>query len=323
MTLFSNYICGWNWIHIVVDIDGRTKQCPAFFILPKSFDIRLNKEWSLYNKKTKKQGLFQRNNIKKERKRLSIFYHVTMDLFHNGRFTPRIPMVRGYDENEVTPRVCVSSTVAGCFNSVPFGNIKLSKANNQSHGLYKLFKIDTKKLGIPDNAIVTSEELYQRNEVCDAYWTEETWITVPFVVPEEDTDIIILNEWESDEVENVPYEIRKIAEEHDDLIENVWNEKYGYSLPFMIHIEEVYYDSIMDATEFTLYATKREFQLLEKELESLNVKVEYTPHKQVEEDLFQTELEQDVGVVFIDLENKQNEAFKKAILNWKKQIKAT
>ncbi|MDF9599157.1 hypothetical protein P7D15_01835 [Bacillus cereus] len=145
---------------------------------------------------------------------MSIFYHVSTDLQHSGEFVPRIPSCRHQDkEDDVTNRICVSKTIDDCLSAIPNGGAHLEELNIEQRGYYKVFKIDTEKLGIEDSAIVSSDVLYQEDLVRDAEVTNEHWILKGFQVAKEDSYIIKLIAWEESSKDIVPEFIYRMAEE--------------------------------------------------------------------------------------------------------------
>lgn len=124
-----------------------------------------------------------------------LLYHLTTYLNHNGKFEPRIPKNRRRDENATTARVCVATSLGGCLTALPkFGFYDDFMENCKRH--FKLFCIDTAKLGIPKSEIIDNETLYINGEVHDACVTGEHWITCPFQVPIEDTFLVHIKDYE-------------------------------------------------------------------------------------------------------------------------------
>lgn len=145
-----------------------------------------------------------------------IFYHVSTNIEKDGHFYPRRPSMTMTNELFDTPRICVAPRIADCFSAIPQGGSRLDELNLEQGGLYKVFRIDTEKLGIPDSAIIGWKELFQKAWVPDAEWTEEHWITEAFTVPEEDCFMIHLTNWEEDSCDLIPHRIYELAEEKYD-----------------------------------------------------------------------------------------------------------
>lgn len=123
-----------------------------------------------------------------------ILYHISKDIFtHKGVFTPRIPYQVLDSENCEIPRICVSANLEGCLSSMPSGGTKIAE-DGLGIGLYKVFVIDTEKLGIYE--IISPKELWEDRLVQDAELSDEYWITESFSVPEEDSYIMYLTNYD-------------------------------------------------------------------------------------------------------------------------------
>lgn len=112
---------------------------------------------------------------------MATFYHITLDLAHDGVFSPRVPNDRYETEDSTTNRVCVSDSLEGCFNAIPDGIL----FTDEHHGYFKLFEINTEDLGISHNDMLTPLPLYKEKGVYDALLTGEHWILTEFTVPKE------------------------------------------------------------------------------------------------------------------------------------------
>jgi len=142
-----------------------------------------------------------------------IVYHISKDVTHDGVFEPRIPDNRMDNEDAESKRVCVSTSIAGCFTSMPMGASQLDVTNVEQKGYYKLFTIDTDKLGIPSSSIVTSQVLHEEDLVRDAEHTDEVWLLDGFTVPDEDQTLICLLDWQEESADIIPYNIYTLADE--------------------------------------------------------------------------------------------------------------
>lgn len=172
---------------------------------------------------------------------MPIFYHVSTNIHHDGTFIPRIPQNRHEDENDTIPRVCVSSTIEGCFTAMPNGGYSLDMLNISTSGLYLIFRIDTDKLGIlPDN-IYTSDVLYQRDLVRDADLSDEHWITSSFIVPKEEQTVILLKSWDVEETDLIPAYIHDLADKNydGDYCEAYRKEFYTSFVPSAVYIKNL------------------------------------------------------------------------------------
>ncbi len=116
-----------------------------------------------------------------------ILYHISSYLDFNGDFKKRIPSERIESENDTILRICAAPTLEQCFASI-----------GCCEGNYKVFKIDTDKLGIRDKDICTPQELYDKGLVPDALFHKEHWITTNFKVSIEDQTPIEVISWEED-----------------------------------------------------------------------------------------------------------------------------
>lgn len=163
---------------------------------------------------------------------MAIFYHVSTDLHHSGSFIPRVPTCRHQDkEDDITKRVCVAPTVENCLTSIPNGGSGLENLNIDRNGYYRVFKIDTDKLGISQESIVNSDTLYKEDLVRDSFFSNEHWITTSFQVAKEDTFLIKLIDWEEEPIDVIPHSVIELADA---------NEEYegDYLAYYMDHIDE-------------------------------------------------------------------------------------
>lgn len=171
-----------------------------------------------------------------------ILYHVSTDINMDGHFYPRIPHSIMAGEFESIYRICVAPSIADCFSAIPNGGSRLDELNEEQDGLYKVFRIDTEKIGIPDTHILTWQHLFEEDMVPDAEWTEEHWITTDFTVPEEDVFMIHLKNWNEKSCDIIPKRIYTIAEED---YEGDYFEAYAdvmdEAVPCMSAIKDVLY----------------------------------------------------------------------------------
>lgn len=142
-----------------------------------------------------------------------IFYHVSIDLEKDGFFYPRRPNLTMENELFDMNRICVAPTIADCFTAIPNGGSRLDTLSIDQAGLFKVFRIDTEKLGIPESAIISSKELFEKAWVPDAEWSEEYWIMESFTVPEEDSFIIHVVDWQEESHDIIPHNIYQVADE--------------------------------------------------------------------------------------------------------------
>ena len=142
-----------------------------------------------------------------------VFYHISKNINNEGVFTPRVPEFRWEHEDRRTPRISVAPTIEDCLTSIPMRGSNLDELIMEEGNEFKVYRIDTEKLGISKNDIVPARTLYEKDLVRDAVFTDEYWISVPFEVPEEDTCIIKVEDFDFESVDFVSYEILKLGDE--------------------------------------------------------------------------------------------------------------
>ena len=110
------------------------------------------------------------------------FYHLSFDYELAGIWKPRTPAgfdyvkdAKGYGKGMTepkTPRICLSSSIEGCFYAIYPNIYSLFEVKNYPHGLFCLYRafIDTKDKDFVANNILTKEHL-----VWDAHVTQEVW----------------------------------------------------------------------------------------------------------------------------------------------------
>jgi hypothetical protein len=173
-----------------------------------------------------------------------ILYHISTELDHDGNFYPRIPESIRPGEDEKFPRICVSSSVEGCFSAIPNGSIDLDYLNYENGGYYKLFTIDTKKLKIWPHEIIKPDYLYEKELVEDAQITDEHWILKEFSVPKEFSQIIRVTDWREDAEDLIPHWVYKIAEKtHDGDYLNAYMDFVDSRIPSVITFDSIDYIS--------------------------------------------------------------------------------
>lgn len=185
---------------------------------------------------------------------MTIFFHVSSNLDHNGIFYPKIPektfssQSNNTDlvEDSTTPRICVSTSIEGCFTSMPSGGLLFENLLEECDSTFKVFKIDSEKLGIKDSSIVSSDKLYTMNLVPDAEITDEHWITSPFTVPEEDTQIIKITSYSEDTEDIIPHHIYELSETsaYNGDYFKAYMDYYDSKIDAMILIEDIEYEEI-------------------------------------------------------------------------------
>lgn len=222
---------------------------------------------------------------------MAVFYHVSRDLNHNGYFEPRIPQSRHAElEDSSTPRVSVSTTIEGCLTGIPGGAGSFEETNEDNRGYYLIFKIDTELLGIPEEFIKTSSELYQTDCVQDALHTDEHWIMTSFQVSDQSKKTVVIDTWkeevETEDFYDIPSKVYNLAmsefdreietsfdmSEFDREIETAWQKIYGdYSTPPMVsiitNVDENEIDDLNSGDEVSLfYVDDEEKEFLNQQL---------------------------------------------------------
>lgn len=125
-------------------------------------------------------------------------------------FVPRIPVRRMSEENVEIPRICLSTSIEGCFTAAPWGSECLS--DRPSYVVYRVYEFDGDK--IPKNHIFTTEKLAKEEFVPDAMFTNETWIIEQNLIPD-DMYYIILDDYEFDVVEASNYDFYEVIKNAD------------------------------------------------------------------------------------------------------------
>ena len=119
-------------------------------------------------------------------------YHIAMGWTEISKlFVPRVPETRAYGEDDVTKRICLSTSIEGCFNA-------MANKPYQSNTKITLYEVNT-------DDYVSYEKLYSTGKVYDAYLTHECWYLQPIIMTGKH---LILKNFESD-IEFVPDETRK------------------------------------------------------------------------------------------------------------------
>lgn len=100
-------------------------------------------------------------------------YHVSYDRI--SRFELRVPRNRLPDEDDTTPRICLSDSVERCINAKPSHGQSLYQA--KCHGLrvaLYVYEFDTND--IPSDALIAPDELVDHYHVADAKFNHEYWL---------------------------------------------------------------------------------------------------------------------------------------------------
>lgn len=185
-----------------------------------------------------------------------ILYHVSTDLEKDGLFYPRRPNLTMENELYDMNRICVAPSIADCLTAIPNGGSRLDELNLEQAGIYKVFRIDTEKLAIPESAILGWKELFENGWVPDAEWSEEHWILESFTVPDEDSFFIHLTEWEEESCDLISHRMYQLAEaEYDGDYLLAHQDTTGELVPCMSAIEDIkYQECYSEGDEFFLFA---------------------------------------------------------------------
>lgn len=175
---------------------------------------------------------------------VTVFYHISTNLDHDGVFEPRIPTYRYENENCDIPRISVANSLEDCLTGIPGGGSRLEILNESQRGYYLLIKIDTEKLRIPKESIMSTKFLYEKDLVRDADVTNESWITEGFTVPEEDIELILLSDWSEESEDILPYSIYEIADkDYDGDYLEAYMDVYQPNIPCAVSIKNAQYIS--------------------------------------------------------------------------------
>lgn len=94
-------------------------------------------------------------------------YHVSFSEVPPTEFTPRVPDIPDTGEDNVTPRICLSSSVAGAVQAI---YTSIYPHAGMEFWLYEFH--------LPDEVLLTPQELYDTKKVPDALENQEYWCTV-------------------------------------------------------------------------------------------------------------------------------------------------
>lgn len=94
-------------------------------------------------------------------------------------FTPRIPDYRARNEDNIIPRICLSSSLSGCVSAVVWGGANFDNMiidlglETKSYPI-KVYEFNSSD--IEDGNLVHPEELYEKDLVRDAIVNQEYWV---------------------------------------------------------------------------------------------------------------------------------------------------
>lgn len=144
--------------------------------------------------------------LKMLNQRDDVFCHVSTNIKKNGFFKPRVPdnlYMYVQEENDEIDRICVAPTLEKALSAIPRGGSNLFDWYEDNGMYFKVFIIDTKKLGIKESSIVVPEYLVKNKYVLDAEQTREHWILEAFEVTEEDSFLINVKDFKIEKDFNI------------------------------------------------------------------------------------------------------------------------
>lgn len=98
-------------------------------------------------------------------------YHVSKGGGYVKEFVTRIPKNRVYGEDAETPRICLSSSIAGALSAVEWGGFQLEEIEEE---VITVYEVNAEDIRVEN--ILTAEELYITDKVRDAGITGEYWV---------------------------------------------------------------------------------------------------------------------------------------------------
>lgn len=176
---------------------------------------------------------------------MTLYYHISTDLEHDGTFTPRIPTTRADNEDFSSPRICVSRTIEGAVSAIPNGGSRLDELIEHNHGFLKLFVFDSEDLDLNDDNMIDCDTLYEKGLVHDATITDEYWIMKPVKVPETHQYVIIPQDWGESIHDVIPYDILLLSDtdEYQGDIESAHYDMTNEMLGNILAIVDFKYDT--------------------------------------------------------------------------------
>lgn len=128
-----------------------------------------------YNKKLSELGQFICHKCAIKESNVDKLYHISNNCEMIVEFIPRIPSNKRNDEDDITLRISLSSTIEGCLTATPWGGSKLENLfwKEDSSFLLRVYEFDVCDLDL-DNTI-PPEFLYSEDLVRDAQITKEHW----------------------------------------------------------------------------------------------------------------------------------------------------
>lgn len=139
-----------------------------------------------------------------------LFYHISMELYEiTETFVPKIPNHTMEEEDDVNPRVCLSTSIEGCLSSVPWGGINLCDNGEMYLGFSDddetiYFRVYEFEIPMDEQYLVHPQELWEDGRVPDATYKEEYWLLRP--IQPINTYVVALHDWQEEVRDLLSYE---------------------------------------------------------------------------------------------------------------------
>ena len=154
------------------------------------------------------------------------FYHVSLELdYIISLFEPRVPVSIMEHEDEVTPRICISSSIDGCLSAVPWGGANLWEYMEMN--LYEecedeniYVRVYEFEIDANNSYLISPEKLWESDLVRDAICNREYWY-IGELIPN-DTYVIAISDWHTDTQDVLSYEDELAIQSGADY-EDVWS----------------------------------------------------------------------------------------------------
>lgn len=153
------------------------------------------------------------------------YYHLSLNINNLiDKFYPRIPDIEKMveTENREMKRICLSNSIENCLSAVWWGASHLRDSMNEDFELLiRVYEFDLSTVNKKN--IITSDELYKKDFVRDAFFTNEIWVINENIVPVK-TYIINLLDFTEESVDDLSYEDMLLFEENPEIhYDEVWN----------------------------------------------------------------------------------------------------
>ena len=147
-------------------------------------------------------------------------YSVCLPELSEGKtFYPRVPSNRAYNEDDKTPRICLSSSLGGCLSAVPWGgkgfdNMMLNSYDSLKSCVIKVLVFDVEDIEYEN--LLKPSFLYKNDYVRDAEISSEYWVINQELKATREHYIQVTDYFE-EIYDNISYEDMKIIENDDTL----------------------------------------------------------------------------------------------------------